>query len=71
MQSLRSREGVDDFHYRRRHLAKLDQANVDGWHELRYQDEEAELLDAIERMLKIIRETRRREVLQGSGRQFD
>jgi hypothetical protein len=47
---------MDDFYYNRRHLAKLPQANADGWHELRYQNEEADLADAIEKNLKIIRE---------------
>jgi hypothetical protein len=52
----RAEDLMDDFYYTRRHLAKLDQANPDGWHELRYQDEAAELADIIERTLKIIRE---------------
>jgi hypothetical protein len=47
---------MDGFYYARRHLAKLDHADAHGWHEQRYQDEEAELADAIERTLKIIRE---------------
>jgi hypothetical protein len=47
---------MDDFYYSRRHLAKLPQADERGWHELRYQDEEAVLADAIERTLQIIRE---------------
>jgi hypothetical protein len=45
---------MDGFYYSLRHLAKLDQANPDGWHELKY--EEAELREAIERTLRIIRE---------------
>jgi hypothetical protein len=39
-----------------RHLAKLDQANEDGWLELRYQDEEAELREAIGKTLRTILE---------------
>jgi hypothetical protein len=52
----RVEDDMDDFYYARRHLAKLDQANPDGWHELRYQDEEVDLAGAIEKALKIIRE---------------
>ena len=47
---------MDDFYYARRQLAKLDQADERGFHHLRYHDEEAELADAIERTLRIIRE---------------
>jgi hypothetical protein len=35
---------------------RRDQANPGGRHELRYQDEEAQMSDAIRRTLKIIRE---------------
>jgi hypothetical protein len=47
---------MHDFYYSRRHLAKLDQANADGWRDLRYQDEEADLRDVIERTLRTILE---------------
>jgi hypothetical protein len=47
---------MDDFYYNRRHLAKLPHANEHGWHELRYQDEGADLADAIEEALRGIRE---------------
>jgi hypothetical protein len=49
-------DDMDGFYYSRRHLAKLPQANADGWHELRYQDEEAALRDAIEKTLLTILE---------------
>jgi hypothetical protein len=52
----RIEDDADSFYYARRHLAKLDQADEHGWHELRYQDEEAELADAIEKALQIILE---------------
>jgi hypothetical protein len=52
----RIEDDMDDFYYARRHLAKLDQADDRGWHELRYQDEEAELDDDIMRTLRTIRE---------------
>jgi hypothetical protein len=44
-----------DFYYSRRHLAKA-RADQRGWRELRYQDEGADLADAIEETLRGIRE---------------
>jgi hypothetical protein len=30
------KDGLGDFYYRRRHLAKMERAEAGGWHELRY-----------------------------------
>jgi hypothetical protein len=34
----------------------MERAEAGGWHELRYQNEEAQLSDAIKRTFKIVRE---------------
>jgi hypothetical protein len=47
---------MDDFYYSRRKLAKVPDANEHGWHELKYQNEEADLADTIEKTLQAIRE---------------
>jgi hypothetical protein len=53
---LRVEDDMDGFYYSRRHLAKLPDADEHGWHELKYQDEEADLVDAIEKTLRGIRD---------------
>jgi hypothetical protein len=50
------KEGVDDFYYSRRHLAKVEKANEHGWRDLKYQHAMMDLADAIEKELRIIRE---------------
>ena len=47
---------MDDVYYSRRKLAKVPDANGHGWHELKYQNEEADLADTVEKTLQAIRE---------------
>jgi hypothetical protein len=50
------KDGLEDFYYRRRHLAKVDRAEAGGWRDLKYQHAMMDLADAIEKELRIIRE---------------
>ena len=45
---------VDDFYYRRRHLAKVEHAEAHGWHDVKYQHAMMDLADAIEKELRIV-----------------
>jgi hypothetical protein len=48
------KEGVDDFYYRRRHLAKVEHPEAHGWHDVKYQHAMMDLADAIEKELRIV-----------------
>jgi phytoene/squalene synthetase len=52
----RVEDDMDNVYYARRDLAKLPDADERGFYELKYQHEQVELADAIERTLQTIRQ---------------